>query len=249
LHPSTAGKMLIATSLSVASALLLSSALATESVVTTPSLVIGVTVAVDISPTLIPRVLDEAADIWRAAGLVIVWQLENGVAVRPPALRVWIGGARGTKSSESLALGWIMFDDAGAPARDIYVSHANAEALLRTMRDLSATDRMPRAEQEALLGRAMGRALAHELGHFLLASKAHTSKGLMRARRTSSEFFSRERIRFDLDPEQRAMVMSRYSPGGLLTASAAPPSSTGPPGPLAGWTVEDPTHSRKFERD
>ena len=241
--------MLIATSLSIASALLLSSAVATESVVTTPSLVIGVTVAADISPTLIPHVLDEAADIWRAAGFVIVWQRENGLAVRPPALRVWIGGARGTQTSESLALGWIMFDDDGAPARNIYVSHANAEALLRSLKDMSATDRMPRAERETLLGRAMGRALAHELGHFLLASKAHTPKGLMRARRTSSEFFSRERIRFDVNPEQRAMIMKRYAPGSLLAASAVPPSLPGPPGPLAGWTVDDPTHSRKFERD
>lgn len=241
--------MLIATSLSIASALLLSSAVATESVVTTPSLVIGVTVAVDISPTLIPRVLEEAADIWRAAGFAIVWQRENGVAVRPPALRVWIGGARGTQTSESLALGWIMFDDDGTPARDIYVSHANAEALLRSLKDMSATDRMPRAEREMLLGRAMGRALAHELGHFLLASKSHTAKGLMRARRTSSEFFSRERIRFDLEPEQRATIMRRYAPGSLLATSVVTPSLTGPPGPLAGWTVDDPTHSRKFERD
>src|SRR5262245_2277664 len=244
--------MLIATSLSIASALLLSSAVATESVITTPSLVIGVTVAADISPTLIPRVLDEAADIWRAAGFVIAWQRENGVAIQPPVLRVWIGGARGTQSSESLALGWIMFDDGGAPARDIYVSHANAEELLRTMKDLVATDRMPRAEKETLLGRAMGRALAHELGHYLLASKAHTSKGLMRARRTSSEFFSRERVRFDLDAGQRAMVLSKYAPGGVLTASAVPaaaPGQSGPPGPLAGWAMDDPTHSRKFERD
>lgn len=244
--------MLIAASLSVASALLLSSAVATESVVTTPSLVIGVTVAADISPTLIPRVLDEAADIWRAAGLVIVWQRENGVAVRPPALRVWIGGARGAPGAESLALGWITFDDSGAPARDIYVSYANADELLRSMKDLVATDRMPRAEKETLLARAMGRALAHELGHYLLATKAHTSKGLMRARRTSSEFFSRERIRFDLDAGQRAMVMSRYAPGGVLAAAAASPSApgpSGPPGPLAGWAMDDPTHSRKFERD
>src|SRR5262245_48003144 len=142
--------MLIATSLSIASALLLSSPVAAESVVATPSLVIGVTVAAAISPPLIRHVLDEAADIWRAVGFVIVWQRENGVLVRPPALRVWIGGARGTQSSESLALGWIMFDNDGAPARDIYVSHTNAEALLRSMKDLVATDRMPRAEKETL---------------------------------------------------------------------------------------------------
>ena len=33
---------------------------------------------------------------------------------------------------------------------------------------------MPLAQREMLLARAMGRALAHELGHYLLASKIHT---------------------------------------------------------------------------
>ena len=85
--------MLIATSLSVASALLLSTALTARPIVTTPPLVIGVTVALDISPTLIPRVLGEASDIWRAAGFAIVWQRDGGVGVDAPVLRVWIGDA------------------------------------------------------------------------------------------------------------------------------------------------------------
>ena len=40
-----------------------------------------------------------------------------------------------------------------------------------------------------LLARAMGRALAHEMGHYLLASKEHTKNGLMQAHRTATEFF------------------------------------------------------------
>jgi hypothetical protein len=194
-------------------------------------------------------VLDEAADIWRAAGLAIVWQRENGVAIKPPVLRVWIGGARGIPNSDSLAMGWIMFDDNGAPARDIYVSHANAQALLGLMRDLSATDRMPRAEREVLLGRAMGRALAHELGHFLLASKAHTRSGLMRARRTSSEFFARDTTRFTVDVEQRAKVLRRYQPGGLLAAAGNSPARSAGSAGVAESTPDDPTHFRRFARE
>jgi len=241
--------MLIAASLSIASALLLTSALTAESIGATPSLLIGVTVAGDISPTLVPRVLDEAADIWRAAGFTIAWLRDEGGGVRPPPLRVWIGDARGTRNSErSMALGWIMFDDDGTPARNIYVSHANAVALLTLTRGLTSRDRMPTAEREALLGRAMGRALAHELGHFLLASKAHTSKGLMRAQRTSSEFFSREHIRFELDPEQLAIVRSRYQPGSLL-ATATLPAIPAESGGLAESPLDDPTHFRRLARD
>jgi hypothetical protein len=142
-----------------------------------------------------------------------------------------------------------MFDDAGTPSRDIYVSHANALELLALARSTASIDRMPRAEKEALIGRAMGRALAHELGHFLLASKEHTAKGLMRARRTSSEFFAREHARFELDAGQRAMVLSRYQPGGLLAAKGAAPSFPGEPGAIAGWRQDLSAPSRQFERD
>jgi hypothetical protein len=244
--------MLIAASLSVASALLLlSPALSTESMVTMPPLVIGVTVSVDISPSLVPRVLNEAAEIWRATGLTIVWQRDEGAGVRPPPLRVWIGDARGIRSRDrAMPLGWIMFDNAGAPARDIYVSHANALELLGLARSTASIDRMPRAEKEGLIGRAMGRALAHELGHFLLASKEHTAKGLMRARRTSAEFFSSDRTHFDLDPWQRATVLSRYQPGALLAAvGGAPPQFPSEPGTVAAWRLDPSAHSRKFERD
>ena len=192
--------MLIATSLSVASALLLSSALAAPPTVTPPPLVIGVTVAVDISPTLIPRVLAEAESIWRTAGVVIVWEREGGIEMHAPMLRVWIGGAKGLGSQEqAMPLGWIGFDEDGTPTRNIYVSHTNALTLLNMTESERSPSRMPRAELETLLGRAMGRALAHELGHFLLTLKGHTETGLMRARRTSTEFFSRDSSRLALD--------------------------------------------------
>ena len=42
-------------------------------------------------------------------------------------------------------------------------------------------EQMPQSQRETLLARAMGRALAHELGHYLLASKVHTEHGLMKA--------------------------------------------------------------------
>ena len=149
-----------------------------------------------------------------------------------------------------MPLGWIAFDEVGAPARDIYVSHANALALLTMMRDATPPTRMPRAELETMLGRAMGRALAHELGHFLLATKTHSANGLMRARRTSAEFFSAERARFAVDAEQRALILSRYQPvGSLVAAATTSPAVPGEPGALAGWMLDDPARSRKFERD
>jgi hypothetical protein len=67
-------------------------------------------------------------------------------------------------------------------------------------------------ERETLLGRAMGRALAHEIGHYLLASKAHTATGVMQARRGAAELFSRSRQGFQLQADQRRLIAARMNP-------------------------------------
>jgi hypothetical protein len=224
--------MLIVSSLALASALLASAALTGRPLVTAPPLVVGVTVVSKVSPAFVSRVLKEAADIWRAAGLAIVWQGDvepmnanaaqtaTGVA----AVRVTIGNytGGGLRTSLAVPLGWIVFTE-GAPAHEIYVSYANAIAMLDLSRDsIARSDRMPRAERDALLGRALGRALAHELGHYLLASKAHSESGLMRARLMATEFFSADRSRFDLDAQQRAAIAGRMAPPAAV--AALPPS-------------------------
>jgi hypothetical protein len=205
--------MLIASSLAVASALLASAALTARPLVTTPPFVVGVTVVSHISPTQVTRVLQEAAAIWRAAGVDIVWQRDDGTVAAKPAVRVTIGNWRGTGMSDdkTMPLGWIVFTD-GAPEHEIYVSYTNAEVLLDESRGTAQPNHMPRAERETMLGRAMGRAMAHELGHFLLASSAHSARGLMQARHTSTEFFSTDRSRFAVAPRERASVVARLMP-------------------------------------
>ena len=206
--------MLIATSVAVAG--LASSLLTTRPLTPLPPLVIDVIAASDISPSLVTRVLTEAGDIWRAAGLTIIWKQDSHVSAAPRVtIGHWGNGVR--REENALPLGWIAFDERGTPANAIYVSYANATALLDHTRGIGAvSDRMPRAEQETLLGRAMGRALAHELGHYLLGSKVHSAKGLMRAQRTSVEFFSTERSKFDVDAQQISIIAARLAPQPLV---------------------------------
>src|SRR5262249_39058857 len=145
--------MLIATSLA-ASVLLASAALAARPIVTTPPLVVGVTVVSDISPAQVTRVLQEAAEIWRAGGVAIVWQRDDGAVAARPWLRVTIGNWRGSGmgADQTMPLGWIVFTD-GAPEREIYVSYTNALTLLDGSRGSTAASmQMPRAERETLLG-------------------------------------------------------------------------------------------------
>jgi len=107
-------------------------------------------------------------------------------------------------------LGWIVFDGEHEPQREIYVSHANAKALMASARGVvGIIDQMPPVQRENLLGRAMGRVLAHELGHFLLASKVHTPRGLLKAQRTTAELFTPERGGFKIDAAQRQQIAAR----------------------------------------
>jgi hypothetical protein len=222
--------MLIATNLTV---VVFASALAGAAPVTSslPPLTITVATSGPISPTLVARALAETEAVWQSAGLTFVWKREAPEARScidaGPALvhglRVVIGSGRTAdavkRSETTTALGWITFDDEGRPDREIYVSYDNAEKYLVSARAVvGLVDRMPLAERETLLGRAMGRALAHEIGHYLLASKLHTPRGLMQATHTAADFFGYARNAFAVGAEQRDVVVKRLSNGHALAA-------------------------------
>jgi hypothetical protein len=59
--------------------------------------------------------------------------------------------------------------------------------------------------REIVMGRVLGRALAHEIGHFLLRSRNHSAIGLMRANPSISDLIGRDRQGFFLsaDDEKR----------------------------------------------
>jgi hypothetical protein len=103
-----------------------------------------------------------------------------------------------------------VFDSESEPQPEIYLSLANAKGLMALARGVvGVIEQMPPAQREVLLARAMGRALAHELGHFLLKSKLHTPRGLLKAWRTTAELFTPERGGFKIDAAQRQQIAAR----------------------------------------
>jgi hypothetical protein len=185
-----------------------------------PPVVVNVVAGPGVSATLVTRLLDEASAIWRPTGLGIVWRrvapavlpyAKAGAAGSSPSpLRVDIGDNPGRSRDARTPLGWIVFDSENEPQPVIYLSHANAKELMASARGVvGVIEQMPPAQREMLLGRAMGRALAHELGHFLLASKVHTPRGLMKAWRTTGELFTPERAGFKIDAAQRQQIAAR----------------------------------------
>ena len=135
-------------------------------------------------------------------------------------LRLTIGDERGNTGHDGrLPLGWIRFDDVTVPQQEIYLSHANAQAMLDGASGVvGIVNQMPLSQRETLLARAMGRALAHELGHYLLTSKAHTGHGLMKAVLTAVELFQPGNGALRIEPAQRRAVAARLR-GEPLVAS------------------------------
>ncbi|HKB13253.1 MAG TPA: hypothetical protein VKD69_21460 [Vicinamibacterales bacterium] len=214
--------MLIITSLAAA-AIAVSSAAAASTPSAPPPMAVAVVTLSEVAPTLVSRVLEEASEVWRPTGLTFVWRhvsraeftrLDLHPPDCPDQLRITIGDSRGRAGGthESLvALGWIDFDEDG-PAPQIYLSYQNALAFMAGSSGVTGPLlNMPPLEREMKLARAMGRALAHELGHYLLASKVHTPRGLMQGTHTASEFFEYSRQAFAIDKGQRQALVARLS--------------------------------------
>ena len=123
-----------------------------------------------ISNAIVSGALNEATAIWSAAGLTLQWRVSNRapVAIEPSTVRIILDDARGTASGGDLPIGWITFGPSGMPAPLLHLSRWNANQLLETA---AAYRDRPSSYKDLLLARALGRALAHELGHYLMASE------------------------------------------------------------------------------
>jgi hypothetical protein len=224
--------MLIATTVAialVASTAFAAGATAPASTDTIPPMIVTVTTAADLSPSLVKALLAEADAIWRPSGITLLWQAAARIATPaeqrelgpfvPNSLHVVIGENRGSGKNGRVPLGWIVFDDVTVPEQEIYVSYANARQMMEEARSVvGIIDQMPIMQREILLARAMGRALAHELGHYLLASKVHTERGLMKATMTAAELFMPDSGALRLELAQRRTVAARLR-GEPLVAS------------------------------
>jgi hypothetical protein len=128
----------------------------------------------------------EALAPWRAAGAAVEW------AARLPVLPAGLGepkdvyvvvdaDAQHTTDGRPLPMASILFVK-GQPTTHITV-HAGYVA--RRLATLRLADRplaeQPRMLRDRILGRVLGRAVAHEVGHFLTGSSEHAEAGLMRA--------------------------------------------------------------------
>jgi hypothetical protein len=131
----------------------------------------------------------EARDIWVDAGLRLVWLQPGAVAspadgrlvtiiVRDDLVR-HVTPAAAPRSHVGEPLGWTLFAD-GAPTNTIEVSMSAVTALVRQVSygGKPVID-LPTGLRRLLIGRALGRVIAHEIGHWI-GGRAHAPDGLMR---------------------------------------------------------------------
>ena len=163
-----------------------------------------------------PRQLEAAAmaevtAIWAPYG-VDVRASHTGESGRDGAVRlavVLVDRPAGSTVVETL--GSIRFVDA-VPERTIAIyPHAIASLVSHASFSGVGRDEWPTSLGDAILGRVTGRALAHELGHFLLRSRHHSPKGLMR-----SALFLRDLMDLDcracfLSAEDASVISSWYA--------------------------------------
>jgi hypothetical protein len=116
-------------------------------------------------------------------------------------------------------LGDIRFDPRGVPERRLVLYYGAVVQIARSAEVLGAdASRWPAHFAEEVVGRTLGRALAHELGHFLLRWMHHSAIGLMRAEHHSSELADSRRNGFFLTTVEEARLqiavddLSRRSP-------------------------------------
>src|SRR5262245_18135846 len=156
------------------------------------------------SHSMLATMIEEAAAIWEPYSVIVSPFFEM---VRPddregrwitlilrdePANRIDGKAPRRHRARASL----VFTDD--TPGDAMYVSLEMARRMIHD----AGLGKGSAAVEERLAARLLGRATAHELGHFLLGSKDHARHGLMRSTFRAQDSSSGQLERFRLLPDQ-----------------------------------------------
>jgi hypothetical protein len=156
----------------------------------------------------------EVARLWARAGVHIEWA-EPISSERPDAsiLQVIVVSRRAVTASDDHA--WPVAELVGASTHRP-VAVASLEAAWRVV-DAAHERTEPNAIRLQRLGRVLGRAVAHEIGHHLLG-RQHSARGLMRARIDAADFGDLRDGGFELDRADRPAAVLAAEGGSLRLA-------------------------------
>jgi hypothetical protein len=148
--------------------------------------------------------INETESIWRDARVQLRWIRDNSKDEDRP-LRIVVARREVTTNDHQWPVAELLrFEDRSA------IALASITAALRIVEErpeLPLVD-LP-AMRQYTLGVVLGRAVAHEIGHYLLQSNAHSPYGLMRASIDAREFADLRTGAFRLDRESQAYLAAR----------------------------------------
>jgi hypothetical protein len=164
--------------------------------------------------------LKEATVIWAAYG-VDINASRGGDCESTSAVRLTVRFGNGPdRGMAAASLGSIRFLD-GVPEPAIVLYPHVIASLVSGTPPGSFIVNSQGVVRDLVLGRVLGRALAHEIGHFLLRSQQHSAVGLMRALQPTADLVDPHRDRFGLSADDvsrlAAMTSSFPQPFGSLS--------------------------------
>jgi hypothetical protein len=179
--------------------------------------------AKDIGPAMIEVVQEEVVELWRPYGVDIVWEdewLESSDRPKPELFVLFVDRELERGRGGATPVAWIQFLN-GAPGQLINVSMPAAKRLLSEApwHDQRPIRMAPTSAQERLAGRMIGRALAHEIGHYLLATSTHARLGLMKPLISPAEFVKEGRKHLQLEADDVRVLRTSRLTSCQLTAS------------------------------
>ena len=171
-----------------------------------PSIDVALIIQADLPRAAQRALVQEAESIWRDAGVQIRWVNANE-ADSLRTLRVVVDRRPGSpQPGGNWVVGELLrFDNGAAVAM---ASIARAEVVVRAAGS-GSTLVSPDSIVQHRVGVVLGRAVAHEIGHYLLESSAHAPHGLMRASFQPREFTDLRSGTFEVDEASRRLVQQR----------------------------------------
>jgi hypothetical protein len=144
----------------------------------------------------------EADTIWKVGHVRLNWLRESTEAEEGPTLRVLVVARPVPKTTEYSP--WTVAELlrlGGSQATAIASTIGARRIIDESRRELLQE---PQGLEEYRLGLVLGRAVSHEIGHYLLQTNTHAKRGLMRARIDVREFADLRSGTFRLDEAAKA---------------------------------------------
>jgi hypothetical protein len=166
------------------------------------------------SRTVVETMTREAAAIWARYGLRIQWiGADDSAACGPVRASFDVRVADGTtprSTARPLTLGSTPARLLGSRHSPIFLDYAALDRLVKVLTFDQLVHVLGHGEATAAdIGRALGRVLAHEIGHVVLAAPSHQRHGLMRATFYPVELVDYRRRAYTLSDAEVARLRDR----------------------------------------